>query len=100
MGIEQAHLKWNQVKMPSHCYQIAINQELGVIVISFQGKIYPKDMVDLLEELFNHQDYRIDFPTVYDFSGKNAITDNKFNYYEISHYRYAVGDSILSKIYQ
>lgn len=59
--------------MPSHCYQIAINQELGVIVISFQGKIYPKDMVDLLEELFNHQDYRIDFPTVYDFSGSSAI---------------------------
>lgn len=59
--------------MPSNCFQIAINQELGVIVISFQGKIFPKDMVDLLGELFNHQDYRIDFPTVYDFSGSSAI---------------------------
>lgn len=59
--------------MPSHCYQIAINQELGVIVISFQGKIYPKDMVEMLGELFNHQDYRLDFPTIYDFSGSTAI---------------------------
>jgi hypothetical protein len=59
--------------MPSHCYQIAINQELGVIVISFQGKIYPKDMIDMLGELFNHQDYRLDFPTIYDFSGSTAI---------------------------
>lgn len=59
--------------MPSHCYQIAVNQELGVIVISFQGKIYPKDMVGLLGELFNHQEYRVDFPTVYDFSGSTAI---------------------------
>lgn len=59
--------------MPSQCYHIAVDKELGVIVISFQGKIYPKDMVDMLGELFNHQDYTGDFPTVYDFSGSSAI---------------------------
>ena len=59
--------------MLSRCYQIAVDKELGVIVISFQGKIYPKDMVEMLGELFDHQDYRLDFPTVYDFSGSTAI---------------------------
>lgn len=59
--------------MLSRCYQIAVDKELGVIVISFQGKIYPKDMVEMLGELFDHQDYRLDFPTVYDFSGSAAI---------------------------
>ncbi|MDB5273844.1 MAG: hypothetical protein JWO58_2211 [Chitinophagaceae bacterium] len=36
---------------------------------------------------------------VFDFSGKNSITDNKLNYYEFSHYRFHVGDSILNRIY-
>lgn len=36
---------------------------------------------------------------VYDFSGKNAFTDEKTNYYEQSHYRPQVGDSILNFIY-
>lgn len=37
---------------------------------------------------------------VYDFSGKNSFTDNKTNYYETSHYRPVVGDSILMQIYR
>ncbi|MFM7767293.1 MAG: hypothetical protein ACKO9S_05470 [Bacteroidota bacterium] len=56
-----------------------------------QTKFNPADM-SILNGIF--RDY------LYDFTGKNAITDNKFNYYEISHYRYAVGDSILSNIYK
>ncbi len=56
-----------------------------------QTKFNPADMRVLKQVFGDH---------LYDFSGKNSITDNKFNYYEISHYRYAVGDSILSKIYQ
>lgn len=59
--------------MPSHCYQIAVDKELGVIVVSFKGKIYPKDMVELLGELFHHKDYHAEFPTIYDFSGSSAI---------------------------
>lgn len=56
-----------------------------------QTKFNPAD-ISFLKNVFGDN--------LYDYSGKNAITDNKFNYYEISHYRYAVGDSILSEIYR
>lgn len=36
---------------------------------------------------------------VFDFSGKNWITEDTKNYYETSHYRPLVGDSILKRIY-
>ncbi len=36
---------------------------------------------------------------VYNFSGKNRFTEKKENYYETSHYRPFVGDSILNIIY-
>lgn len=36
---------------------------------------------------------------LYDYSGRNDITDLKSNYYETSHYRPKVGDSILRVIY-
>lgn len=36
---------------------------------------------------------------VYDFSGKNEMTSKKTNYYETSHYRPLVGDSIMHYIY-
>lgn len=36
---------------------------------------------------------------LYDFSGKNNLSESRFNFYESSHYRPNVGDSILKKIY-
>lgn len=36
---------------------------------------------------------------LFDFSGKNSFTDYKTNYYETSHFRPIVGDSILKLIY-
>ncbi len=36
---------------------------------------------------------------LFDFSGKNKYTNSKTNYYETSHYRPVVGDSILNIIY-
>lgn len=36
---------------------------------------------------------------LYDFTGKNSLTDIRTNYYEISHYRQNVGDSIFKIIY-
>jgi hypothetical protein len=36
---------------------------------------------------------------VYDFSGKNAWTEDRRNYYESSHYRPFIGDSILNILY-
>jgi len=38
-------------------------------------------------------------PHLYDFSGKNTFTASKYNYFESSHYRPIVGDSILNIIY-
>lgn len=37
---------------------------------------------------------------LYDFSGKNSFTDLQTNYYETSHFRPHVGDSILQRIYR
>jgi hypothetical protein len=37
---------------------------------------------------------------LYDFSGKNAFTEDKYNFYESSHYRKKVGDGIMAIIYK
>ncbi|MBP6584896.1 MAG: hypothetical protein KA215_04430 [Flavobacterium sp.] len=55
-----------------------------------QIKFNPED-IKVLKSIF-HND-------LYDFSGKNYFTDSKYNYYENSHYRPLVGDSILQFIY-
>jgi len=57
-----------------------------------QRKFYAKDL-DILENIFGKEN-------VYDFSGKNYFTRSKSNYYESSHFRPLVGDSILNYIYQ
>lgn len=48
--------------------------------------------LNILKNLFGNK--------VYDFSGKNSFTDPITNYYETSHYRPHVGDSILQIIYR
>ena len=57
-----------------------------------QKKINQNDL-DILIEIFGKEN-------VYDFSGKNYITNQKNNYYEPSHYRTCVGDEILRVIHQ
>lgn len=37
---------------------------------------------------------------VFDYSGKNKITDNLYNYFENSHYRYKIGRLIIQDIYE
>lgn len=54
-------------------YRILIDIALGVIVISFEGKIYPKDMFDLLDDLYAEADFDPGFPIVYDFTGSTAL---------------------------
>jgi len=36
---------------------------------------------------------------IYDYSGKNEITENRSNYYEISHYKPYIAEKIMSDIY-
>lgn len=56
-----------------------------------QMKFNPADLLFLKNEFGNN---------LYDFSGKNSFTENKINYYETSHFRPNVGDSILKLIYK
>jgi hypothetical protein len=56
-----------------------------------QVKINNVDL-QILNEIFGKEN-------VYDFSGKNFMTEPKNNYYENSHYRIKVGDEILKILY-
>lgn len=55
-----------------------------------QKKFSPTDMNTMTKIFGNH---------LYDFSGANYFTEDIHNYYETSHYRPKVGDSILHYIY-
>ena len=49
--------------------------------------------------LFSVKQRLVSATDYYDFSGLNSVTLNDMNYYEISHYRYIVGDMIIKKIF-
>lgn len=57
-----------------------------------QKMLNPNDL-EVLNSIFGKQN-------VFDFSGKNWITDNYMNYYESSHYRPHIADTIMSIIYK
>ena len=56
-----------------------------------QIKWNPEDM-NILKDCFGEN--------LYDFSGKNKFSEDKINFYESSHYRPLVGDSIMAEIYK
>ncbi len=56
-----------------------------------QMKFSKNDMV-ILKSVFGNK--------LYDFTGKNSYTENKYNYYEIMHFRPNVGASIMNTIYK
>ncbi len=56
-----------------------------------QIKYNPTDLI-FLKNLFGSN--------LYDFSGKNSYTENQTNYYESSHFKPVIGDSILAIIYK
>lgn len=66
------------------------NYKIVISPLYDQIKYCPDDMC-MLKEIFGDK--------LYDFSGKNSITDSLTNYYELSHFRPHVGDSIINKIY-
>jgi len=55
-----------------------------------QIKFSPQD-INTLKNIFR--------TNLYDFSGENIFTNNSYYYYEASHYRTIVGDSIMQYIY-
>ncbi|MFH0735506.1 MAG: hypothetical protein V1773_13710 [bacterium] len=69
------------------------NTKYKVIISPLYDQIkMNKQDIKILQSIFK--------TNVYDFSGKNVFTESRFNYYEISHYRPSVGDSIFSIIYK
>lgn len=67
-------------------YKIIINP------MYYQQKLDEND-IQVLINIFGKEN-------VYDFSGKNSLTESKGNYYEDSHFRIHVGDGIINFIYQ
>lgn len=57
----------------------------------YEQRVFSDRDLRLLRDVFG--------ATLYDFSGVNAFTTDMHNYYETSHYRPLVGDSILKVIY-
>lgn len=67
------------------------NYKIIISPLYNQYKLSEKDL-DILINVFGKEN-------VFDFSGVNEITNNKYNYFEDSHYRYHVGDTIMRRIY-
>lgn len=55
-------------------------------------EVYAEEDLKDLRNIFGEEN-------IYDFSGKNTLTEDKHNYYENFHYRPIVGDSIMNYIY-
>lgn len=88
IGIEQIALL-NKIKnIFSHH---ATHYKIVISPLFDQIKLHPKD-IQCLKTIFGETQ-------VYDFSGINAITSDYHNYYENSHYRPLVADSIMAIVY-
>jgi hypothetical protein len=69
-------------------------------VIVFINPIYEKTYLKAIENgFFDFYKELSSLIQFYDFSGINGITKNRMNYYENSHYRPIIGDSIIQEIF-
>ena len=70
------------------------NQTQFKIVLgpTYDQKYFNKEDIEILKQYFGED-------TIYDFSGQNAYTSDKANYYEIYHYKPNVARDIMEKIY-
>lgn len=67
------------------------NYKVVISPLFDQVKFNASDLFVLKKEFGNR---------LYDFSGRNSFTVNKMNYYEWSHFRPNIGDSIFDRIYK
>lgn len=88
--IKNQHLKMLQA-IKTILVKRKVNYRIVLSPLYEQIKFNEKDL-SLLKEIFKNH--------IYDYSGKNHFTDEMQNYYENSHYRPLVGDSILANIYK
>lgn len=86
----------NQEKMLMEISQVfrKHNTRLRIIISPLynQEHIAEEDVIKL-SSIFGRS-------SIYDFSGKNAITEDFSNYYEISHYRPPVAGKLLQRVYK
>lgn len=74
--------------------------EYGVELIVFINPIHYVTYLDSGVDDFNMFKKQLaNITSYYDFSGKNEITTNNYNYYETSHYRPLVGDLIIDRLF-
>lgn len=64
-----------------------------VITPDFDQVSFNKNDLLILNSIFGQEN-------VYDFSGINKYTSNKYNYYEKTHFRPILGDTLLKKMYE
>lgn len=67
------------------------NYKIIISPLYEQVKVSPQDMA-ILKKLYGDH--------LYDFSGKNFVSETKRNYYEVSHYRPIMGDSLMNLVYK
>jgi hypothetical protein len=72
--------------------QHSTNFKIIISPLYDQKRLNPSDLKNLVD-IFSKEN-------VFDYSGKNIITNNKYNYFENSHYRYRVGKKIMQEIYK
>ncbi|MCU0848454.1 MAG: hypothetical protein MUD12_11260 [Spirochaetes bacterium] len=68
------------------------NYKIIISPLYYQKKINFSDL-EKLKNIFGQKN-------VFDYSGKNKITENVYNYYEPSHYRTKAGKQIINEIYR
>lgn len=59
--------------MSNKKYIIKINNEKGMVVANFRGRVTVEDMFDFLDELYAHEKFDPNFPSVYDFTACSAL---------------------------
>ncbi len=93
--INKCQIKGEQFEMISTVASLLKKHHTNYKIIigpDYDQRKYCEEDLNVLNSLFGKEN-------VYDFSGKNEITESKYNYYENSHYRPHVGDSIMEYIY-
>lgn len=85
-------LEVEQLKSIKHIFSLHKTEYKIIISPNYDQIILEKEQVELLENVFGKEN-------IYNYSGKNRLTESIGNYYEDSHYRPNIANEILRDIY-
>lgn len=98
-----APVKYDEAKMieafNAISEMVALSKKNGFSLIFFVAPIYHKVYLQNADALKNVKEKLAQITDYYDFSGFNAVTLDEMNYYDVSHYRYGIGDMMIKRIY-